>query len=383
MTMVRTSTTWMALAVITLTAHAQITVTNSVFPVIGDTLHYAFGNQLDAINAVYTPPGGNQVWDLSALQADSTWGAIYQDPLTGVGQASFPGAALMIAPADALPGQEDYLNVTATEVSQPGSYGVDPLQLGSSWTVQWTPEGLPISWAPLNFFDIRQVSTGTLHNYHPSEMPPGWTTQFPTNDSIRMRATISVLGAVDAWGTLTIPGGSYEVLREKRTMYTETRVDAKIAPLGWIDVTDICVNQYGMGAVLGVDTTVTFHFVNDQSKETIALCEINSAQNEVLRVRYKVADFSTAVEGAAAADATVRVFPNPATDRIQVQAPGFPSGAYELLVMDAMGRQVVRSRGAAHGLQLDLDINGLEAGMYQGSIVPASGDPVEFRFVKQ
>lgn len=375
----------MALALVTLTAHAQITVTNSVFSVVGDTLHYAFGNQPNAINAVYTPPGGNQVWDLSALQADSTWEAIYRDPATGVGAADFPGAALMLAPADALPDQEDYLNVSATEVSQPGSFGVDPLQLGSSWTVQWTPQGLPISWAPLNFFDIRQASLYTLHYYQPSEMPPGWTTQFPTNDSIRMRTTISVLGVVDAWGTITIPGGSYEVLREKRTMYTETRIDAKIAPLGWLDMTDVCISQYGMGAPLGADTTVTFHFVNDLAKETIALCEINDAQNEVLRVRYKVADFSTAAGSAAAADVPLRVFPNPATDRIEVQAPGFPPGAYDLLVMDAVGRQVVRRRNApgGQGLQLELDISGLEAGVYRGSIVPATGDRVPFRFVKR
>ena len=45
---------------------AQITVTNSVFPVVGDTLHYAFGNQPGAINQIFTPPGGDQVWDLSA-----------------------------------------------------------------------------------------------------------------------------------------------------------------------------------------------------------------------------------------------------------------------------------------------------------------------------
>ncbi len=92
-----------ALTVISITAQAQITVTNSVFPVIGDTLHYAFGNMPDAINAVFTPPGGDQVWDLSGLQADSTWDAIYRDPATGAGFSHFPGAALMLAPAGAPP----------------------------------------------------------------------------------------------------------------------------------------------------------------------------------------------------------------------------------------------------------------------------------------
>jgi hypothetical protein len=43
---------------ITLPISAQTTITNSVFPVVGDTLHYNFGNQAGAINQIFTPPGG-------------------------------------------------------------------------------------------------------------------------------------------------------------------------------------------------------------------------------------------------------------------------------------------------------------------------------------
>lgn len=382
--MLRTFSTCMALAVTTIAAHAQITVTNSVFPVVGDSLRYAFGNQPEAINAVFTPPGGDQMWDLSALQADSTWEAVYRDPATGVGSAAFPGASLLYAPADAEPGQEDYLHVSAEEVNLMGSHNVDPFQLGSSWTVHRSPL-LPQSWAPLNFFDIRQATSNILHYYQPSEMPPGWTVQFPNNvDSIRMRATVTVLSVVDAWGTISIPGGSYPVLREKRTIYTNVNLDAKLQPLGFIDMTDIAISQYGMDAVLGIDTTVSFQFINDLSKETIAVCELNPAQNEVLRVRYKAADFSTAAEGAAAMKAAVRVFPNPALDRIRIHAPELQQGGYHLAIMDATGRQVTLRRGAlgTAGLPIDLDISALDAGVFRGSIRPDTGEAVEFRFVK-
>lgn len=372
-----------ALALTTITAHAQITVTNSVFPVIGDTLHYAYGNQPNAINAVYTPPGGPQNWDLSGLQADSTWDAIYRDPTTGVGSADFPGAALMVVPAGALPGQEDYLSVSGTAVSYMGSRGVDPLHLGSSWTVHRYPS-LPTDWAPVNFFDIRQATTSSLTNFPPSEMPPGWSAQYPAIDSLRLRTAIQLLSVVDAWGTLTIPGGSYAVLRDKRTRYTTARLDAKLQGLGWLDVTDQAITQWGMDyTLLAVDTTSYFHFINDQTKETIALCTFDPALNVVTNVRYKVVpDISTAIDGATSST-SLRVYPNPATDRIGIQAPGLRSGAVDLVIMDAMGRTVMHSREAAHASGLALNINGLEAGLYVGSIVPDAGAPMTFRFVKR
>ncbi len=221
-------------------------------------------------------------------------------------------------------------------------------------------------------------------------MPPSWNAALPTADSVRLREATTEIVSVNAWGTLTIPGGSYAVLRESRVQYHELRIDALIPVLGWLDVTDQSTMQGGLDPELfDEDTTYSYHFINDGSKETIAIVTYvedfwGSNPTYVSNVQYKVADFSTAAEGAAAADATVRVFPNPAMDRIQVQAPGLRSGACDVLVMDAMGRQVLRSRGAPGGLglQLDLDISGLEAGMYRGSIVPDSGDAVPFRFVK-
>ena len=372
--MLRTTSAGLAIAAIALAAQAQITITNSVFPVLGDQLHYANGNQPNAINAVYTPPGFDQVWDLSGLQASSTLEEMYRDPLTGVGSANFPGAELYVDQGNDGQGQEDYLNVTSTVVELMGSWGVDPLQLGSSWVVRWTP---PITerWAPVNFFDIQSVASNSLTYFLPGEMPAGWSAQFPTNDSLRVRIAINDLAAVEASGTMTIPGGTYAVLRAKHTRYTETRVDAKIAPLGWLDVTDVCINQYGMGASLGLDTTVTFHFLNDVSKETIAVCTLNNAQNEVVGVRYKLVDFSTAAEGPAPAAAAARVHPNPATDRIRIQAPQLQPGTAELLVLDAMGRQVLRHRAApgAPAGQVELDIAALPPGVYQGAILPGTG----------
>lgn len=382
--MIRTYTTGLALATAAFCSHAQITVTNSVFPAIGDTLHYAYGNQPDAIFVVLTPPGGPQTWDLSALQADSTWNAIYQDPSTGAGSAAFPNATLRLAPAAGAPGQEDYLEVTTTDVQNMGSYGADPLHLGSSWSVHALPP-LPERWAPVNFFDIRAESSGSITTFMPSEMPPGTVDALGISvDSMRFRVWINMTSVVDAFGDMIIPGGVHAVLRERWTTYLERRLDLHSTLLGWIDVTTDAIQDWGMGEPLGVDTLITYHFINDVSKETIAVCELNNAQNAVLRVRYKVADFSTAMEGAALPTAVV-VSPNPASASIRLQAPWAEAGAINLRVHDATGREVLRSAAwwAGPGTALEQDVNSLPSGSYTGSLTNADGEQRLFRFAKQ
>ena len=61
------------------TAFTQITVTNATFPVVGDTLRMAIANSSSSIvQAVYTPPGGPQTWDLSDLLVNMTQDIVYR-----------------------------------------------------------------------------------------------------------------------------------------------------------------------------------------------------------------------------------------------------------------------------------------------------------------
>lgn len=262
--------------------NAQITVTNSVFPVVGDTLRYNFGNQPGAINQIFTPPGGNQVWDLSNLQPSQIWNQIIKDPQTGTAPASFPGASVLFNPVNS--SSEVYWQVTGTQVLDMGYYGLDPLGLGLTLLFINQP-GLEQSWAPVNFFDIHQSTANVLTAFDAPIAPPVLLNLAPTADSFRIRVTYQRIASIDAYGTLAIPGGSFDVLRKKQTEYKSVAVDVKVAPLGWIDISTIGGQQV---LPLGTDTITTFHFLNDASKEEIAICTLNTAQNEVTSVQYKL-----------------------------------------------------------------------------------------------
>ncbi|MBE0661443.1 MAG: T9SS type A sorting domain-containing protein [Bacteroidales bacterium] len=75
------------------------------------------------------------------------------------------------------------------------------------------------------------------------------------------------------------------MLREQRIIHTVTRLDAKIPPLNWIDITDNA-RLAGFNG-LGRDTTVTFYFHNDVEKEHIAIITLNNAENAVTQAMYK------------------------------------------------------------------------------------------------
>ncbi|MCL4708500.1 T9SS type A sorting domain-containing protein [bacterium] len=275
-------------------AFAQITVTNATFPGAGDTLKMAIANSPSVINLIFTPPGGNQTWDLSGLNVDATQNFVFRAASEGSVSGQVSGAELVTLPPT--PHAEEYYNVTANRFELQAYYGIAPYDLVSNSLFNYNPP-LTERQAPLNFFDIYASSSGILEKFLPSAFPPALIAALPvTPDSLRYRVAINRLDVVDAWGSLSIPGGAYNVLREKRTQYRETRLDGKIPPLGWLDITDVAIQAGFHG--LGVDTTVFFYFYNDVAKEPIAKVTLNAAQNAALQTLFKYRSASTSVANA-------------------------------------------------------------------------------------
>ena len=263
-------------------AQAQITVTNATFPVAGDTLKTAVAANPAIGIAAYTAPGFNQVWDLSGLQLSTTKTIIFKPASQGTVGAQVPGAELFTVNS---PGTEDYYNVTSNRFESQAYYGIAPYDLVANNIFDYTPT-MPERYAPLNFFDIYQSSSGIHEGFLPSAFTPSLVAALSVQfDSLRYRVSINRIDVVDASGTMSIPGGTYNVLRQKRTEYRETRLDGKHSILGWIDITDDAY-QAGFNG-LDVDTIVTYFFYNDIAKEPIAAVTFNNDLNTAIQVVYK------------------------------------------------------------------------------------------------
>lgn len=350
---------------------AQITITNASFPAVGDTLRYAFDlSPAGDPNSYITAPGGNQNWNFTNLKTQLTSTVIYRNPNTGLQTANFPGAELLVTGAS----NESYYNVTNNKVELLGYAGADPLNLGVNVLAKYAP---PIveQRAPLQFFDINQVSTGLLLPFSVADLPGTIVNQLPVRpDSLRIRIAINRLDVVDGWGNVAIPGGNYQVLREKRTTYREARLDAKVPPLGWLDITDVAIQSLGL-TELGVDTTVAYHFFSNVAKETIAIITLDNSQSQVASVQYKANRLSTATTAINPMKLELLLFPNPASDKVNLRFNNMKPGRYFLKIFNTVGMEVGQETYQIPGKEFEtaVDVIGLGAGIYWLNLIDNQG----------
>ncbi|MBK7873465.1 MAG: T9SS type A sorting domain-containing protein [Saprospiraceae bacterium] len=208
-----------------------------------------------------------------------------------------------------------------------------------------------------------------------SDLPVAIVNQLPVRpDSVRIRIAINRFDVVDAWGNVTIPGGTYPVLREKRTRYRETRLDAKIPPLGWLDITDVAIQSLGL-TTLGVDTTVTYNFYNNTSKEPIAIVTLNNEQSSAVLVQYKSNALTTDVTELESDNPQVSAFPNPAKGKVQLRFSNMKSGQYMLRMYNVLGMEVLSETYQMPGMQFEteVDVSKFGAGTYWYSLLDNKG----------
>ena len=270
---------------------AQISITDAYFPEVGDTLKTAFDGMPSGI--VINPAGGsiNQTWNFNSVQGMSRE-MIYRDAAEGEASAEFPSAQLFV-PLE--PVGETYYRKTATTFEVIGYQGLDPANLGISLLVHLNPTLIERR-APLNFLDFGNSNAAILLPFATEDIPGGILDSLPiTPDSIRLRVAIDRSSIVDGWGKLSIPGGTYDVLREKLIEERETLMDVKVGvgPFSqWVDVTDL-ISGFDF---LGKDTITTYTFYNDAEKEAIAIVTVDNLDNDIVdAVEYKDNGIQTSI----------------------------------------------------------------------------------------
>jgi hypothetical protein len=286
-------------------AQAQITVGNSVFPQAGETLRYAI-DMSPSPTITVTPPGGFQTWDFSSLKPSSTWVETLQPAASSAGAEFFPGATLVYtqtAPAAArfpmLPGSNGaqvFLQVTGNRVNLTGFYGgsdagylgvgayaapqcgeSDPPQCGGDLrTVSMTRYRQPLALmsAPTQFFDIRS-SVGQFSEIYPPALIPALIDVPYTALQVSSYGPVGVASStvVDAFGTLLLPGGSFQVLREKTTLTVALKLEARVQAgtlVTWYDFTDRLAAA-NPDVHWGVWQQVSYRYFDNVSKESLAI----------------------------------------------------------------------------------------------------------------
>ena len=351
---------------------AQITVTSESFPEIGDTLKTAI--DAEPSNIVLGGPGEDKVWDFSSLQGITSQVVI--SDTTGVpGASEFPTANRVITNEVG----NAFYRSNDNAYSLLGLSGSDITGLGVGLIAKYDPIIVERR-APLNFFDVNNDDYALNVAFDYDDLPAPLTDSIGLPiDSVRVSRVSERLDIVDAWGTLTIPDGNYEVLREKRIEEVETFLEVKIG-IGqlafWQPVNDFIPM---LDEFLGVDTIVTYSFFSNDAKEPIAVVRVDPVDEITpVSVTYKSSDeITTSVEELPEVEIEILVYPNPAIDLVNFKLSNLRTGIYKLRVYNILGSEVHQTDHFVNGLtKLEIDLSHLRKGTYLYNLTDDEGNNI-------
>lgn len=354
---------------------AQVVITNSTFPVVGDTLFTAVDNLPSGI--ALTQPGGQQSWNFTTLQSPFIRRTVIRPIAQGPGSQFYPTASYYANIGDNL---YAYYRKTNTKVELLGYFGMDPLGLGIETATKITPPNIRQR-APLTYGADYTSEYNISLPFSADDVPGGILNDLPISpDSLRIRISTQRTDEVDAWGALTIPGGIYDVLREKRTEVRQTRIDAKIGFFpNWVDVTDLFTQWLDVPG-LGNVTQQSYYFWSNDAIEPIAVLTLNPADGSVQSVEYKANNISTNVQSVEALKPGVYAYPNPAIVNVRFEFSNLPPGRYRLKMLNILGTEVWNRSYYINGSATEkVDISSLQKGTYIYTMVDERGKTITTR----
>lgn len=277
-----------------------------------------------------TPPGPDQTWDFFFLEQDiADTLRIVKADITPY-YDDFPGSELALTSNE----QSYYYESLEPEgVRINGSVIYNPIISDVVVTpFQFTGSALPY---PINFGDSYTFS------YEYNSINP---VNLPLQDSSRTHSMVDASITVDAWGQLTIPCGTFPVLRFRQMAYTlDSNFVYSTAASDWI-----------LSSVYR-DTMLTDLFYTNNIGSS--LLTINAYPNQIIRSVNFLRGFL--INGTTnATQAAFRVFPQPAQEALQIET----HAGLHMQLSDIQGR-ILRTFEAAPGVQ-SIPRDGLPAGMY-------------------
>ena len=348
-------------------SYGQITIDNSTFPVAGDTLFTIV--DADA-NVAFEEAGADVTWDFRSLSGPFARETRFLEASQGTAPENFPDADLVSISANA---QEIYyqsFNNKIIELGRAGEFvpGFDiPVAFDENPTFRR---------APISFGDVDDDRTEASVDLGADIIPDELLDQIEFDldfDSIRITLIVDSESIVDAWGTVQLPDGDYEVLRDKVTSNTETKLFIKAGFLGWVDVTGLVGNLEGFGDVFGDVTTTIYNYYSANDKEIIAAVNVDS-EDEITGVEYKGNLIINNIDVLAPDANLITAFPNPSFGNVSIQMVNYPLGEYRMKVYNVVGKELwAESFQLRSNRVFKADLLHLSKGTYLYSIFDKNG----------
>jgi len=306
-------------------------VTNLPLPQAGDAFLYYLDKLPSNIEA--GKAGAGQRWNFMTLQAPFVRSSSYQTASQGIATNRFPGAELSYQVDE---NTEAYYQKGSDGLYLLGYYGLDPFGLGIKGLHKYdTPlltQKKELQYGEGGTYETSMTTTTTLPN-----LPKALRDILPiTPDSLRLRLVSRRLDEVDAWGTLLMPGGFFDVLREKRSEARSLRIETKVVSLPWQDIT----SSLPPNDVFGNHVFLTFLFYGENSLQPLIKIIMKADEQEVDKVIYQAIEPEGPVQNVMAIRPGVYAYPNPAIVNVRFEFTNLPADEYQLSILNVLGVEV-------------------------------------------
>jgi hypothetical protein len=341
-------------------ASAQITITNKVVPVLGDSFAYALDTSVPFLALGF--PAGDQVWDLSFLQNQGRRSEVYRDPALSPAYNSFPTANAMLRTN----ARETFYRLSANKVEELGfaNRAGGPIPGFNQPNVY--SKAVTVFNTPTTFGSTLNYKTDVTIPFPASFVPDSLLSQIPgpiKPDSFRIRLTTDVERLSDAWGKVKLPLKTWDVIREKVTTNTTFAIDARLGLLGWQDITAFA--GAFVGGLIPTGKNVSYAFRSNESKGLIALVSTDTSGN-VVSIQYKPNTTEVASRDLTAAAEQFELKNSIIQDNIQIICTNAETGNWQLNVFSNDGKNLYnQSVEVREGKVLDIDLKNLPQGSFQ------------------
>lgn len=290
----------------------QITITLNDLVNVGD---YANIADVEDVPPGFTPgpPGVAQHWDFSGFVMDTNKYLYFVDPAGTPFAASFPSSNMVIE------GLMDSAYIYTTRNSF--VYQIDGLagnyDIFENVVAPFEPPEIIFSF-PLNYLDSMQ-QTIVVDVTIASPEPPA--------DSLRLKVVSEIDDKVDAWGTLTTPVSTYDVLRIREVRIT-------------IDSTWMKLLGFWLYVESSTEATLKYTYMANDVGIQVAEIESDTSGNDYSNISYLLSVGPMPFVEEEEMAVKLRVFPNPVSSVMNLAWDERHSGNF--LLLDIQGKTVLK-----------------------------------------
>lgn len=318
---------------------AQITITVDDLIDVGDSVNLAV---VDSVPPGFGPgpAGPNNHWDFSNLVMDTTSVLKFIDPADTPYGNEFPSSNVAVEGIVEDLGLEGYAYGTRNDDLFQIDGGGGSYDIFEDIVVPFDPPEVMFDF-PINYLDSSSQTTVIQIEIESPE---------PGADSVRVKVTTTVESKIDAWGEISTPVWTGQVLRFRDV---RTTIDS-----AWIKVL-----FFWIFLDANEDISVMYKYMGNDIGYPVLTFNADTSETSFSSINYHLDAGVGAAELPMLAQTSFTVFPNPVNDVLYCQFEEAFEG--EVLVYDLTGRLQYQQQVTSNQQQIKIDVSDFTPGMYQ------------------